>query len=91
MNRRNYRVFTPEELIVIKENSGKKTLAELAEIMNINYSNLSSMLNQHRVFFAPLRVSKVTRTKTKAGLTKEKNEKGEMLLTDKMMTEYAYY
>ena len=80
--KRKFREFTPEELKVIKSNSGKVTLVKLAEIMGINYTNLSTALNQHRVPFTPFKTPKVMPKKESSALVKIKNERGELLLTD---------
>ena len=80
---RSFRMFTPEELKTIKAHSGKVSLLELSKVLEINYSNLSTALKQHKIKFIPYR--KITRAKKESpAMTKKKNDEGEMLLTDDM-------
>lgn len=80
---RIYRDFTEAELKTIKEKNGKISLLELSKLLNINYSSLSSMINQHKVQFSAQRKPTYIKKESPA-MTKTKNDEGELLLTDEM-------
>lgn len=46
--KRKYRPFTPEEIVIINAQSGLVSIAELAKIVDINYTSLTVMLNSYR-------------------------------------------
>jgi hypothetical protein len=88
--RRNYAEFTTAQLKTIKKNDGKITLKALAELLEMNYSNLSGALSFYKVSFTPIKPKRRERFVEKSKMDKTHNEKGEELLTDEMMLTYSY-
>lgn len=83
--KRVFRDFTEEELKIIKENSGKVNLQELSVKLNINYTNLSSALHQHRIPFKP---RKRSHNAKEVEVQRTHDDEGNELLTDDHLKEW---
>lgn len=91
MGKRKYRNFTEEELKVIKDSNKKINTRELAVLLKINYTNLTSMLKYHRVMFVPNKKKPAPKEKKESVVMDKKvNEKGQALLTDALMQSWFY-
>lgn len=84
------RAFTEDELKIIKENSGKVNIKELSELVDWNYTSLSTAMNEQRIAFAPKRNFRQPPPKVTATMTKTKNSKGENIVTDELLKEWGY-
>ena len=94
MKQRTYGKFTDAELKIIKTNSGKVTVEQLAVLLGKNYQNTSGALRYHKVAFTPYRAPRTGnqyRKEDSALNNQEKDKKGNpKYLTDKIMREYSY-
>ena len=84
------RIFTDIELQIIKDNSGKVNIKELSLLLNINYTSLSTAMNEQRVPFAPRKSVRKPTVVPSASMVKIKNNKGENIVTDELLKEWAY-
>ncbi len=88
MSKRKYRELTNHEKEVINFNQQKVTVKELADILKVNYTNLTGMLKANKIIFKPKRIRGVIVAKVE--MNKEFNSKNEKLLTDTLMKTWFY-
>jgi len=83
---RIYRDFTEIELKIIADSNEKLNKADLAKKLNISYTNFTAMLKQKKVYFKPAKHFTASKVKKESpDMTKTHNEKGQLILTDKLM------
>ena len=64
----------------------KLNKADLAKKLNISYTNFTAMLKQKKVYFKPAKHFTASKVKKESpDMTKTHNEKGQLILTDKLM------
>lgn len=86
------RKFTEEELDIISKNNGKVTLKKLAnELLGINYSVLSTMMNEQNIEFKSIKTSITREPVESSAMTKKYNEFNEELLTDEHLNQWFAY
>lgn len=83
--------LSEQELVKVKELSGTITVQKLAEVLGWNYSNLSTVMKRDRIPFVSKRNPKApTRKPDNNKMDKDKNSKGQKIVTDEMMNEWFY-
>lgn len=83
-------IFSQEQLVIIKNRSGKTSVKGLSEELGINYSTVSTSLKFHRIAFTSYSPRNNTVQAKIIPMNKKYNKKGEALLTDDYLKSISY-